>query len=108
VSGDARRPQAGVGPSAGTNPVQVALRWFDPGSGLGAAGGLRSSLVGMTQIGDRIVIRGRHVDDAARTGTVTAVSSSGGPPYRVRFDDGHEAVIYPGPDAQIVPGEGPS
>lgn len=64
----------------------------------------------MAQIGDRIVIRGRHVDDAARAGTVIGVDeATGGPPYRVRFDDGHEALIFPGPDAVIDPApEGPT
>ena len=28
---------------------------------------------------------------------------SGGPPYIVRFDDGHTGLVFPGPDAVIVP-----
>jgi hypothetical protein len=24
------------------------------------------------------------------------------PPYRVRWDDGHESVYFPGPDAHLV------
>jgi hypothetical protein len=29
--------------------------------------------------------------------------SEGGPPYLVRYADGHEAVIFPGPDAVVEP-----
>jgi hypothetical protein len=29
--------------------------------------------------------------------------SDGGPPFMVRFDDGHEALVFPGPDAIVVP-----
>lgn len=27
----------------------------------------------------------------------------GSPPYVVRFDDGHESLMYPGPDAIVEP-----
>lgn len=27
----------------------------------------------------------------------------GGPPYIVRFDDGHTGLVFPGPDAVVVP-----
>ncbi|MBB5785136.1 hypothetical protein HD596_011892 [Nonomuraea jabiensis] len=26
----------------------------------------------------------------------------GGPPYMVRFDDGHTGLVFPGPDAVVV------
>jgi hypothetical protein len=56
-------------------------------------------------VGDRVRIQGRHVDDAARTGAVVEVRGpDGDAPYRVRFDDGHEAVVFPGPDCVITPG----
>ncbi len=29
----------------------------------------------------------------------------GAPPYRVRWSDGHEGLVYPGPDAHIVPAD---
>jgi hypothetical protein len=58
----------------------------------------------MTGIGDRVVIRGRHVDDASRTGTIIEVrGKDGDPPYQVRFADGHEALVFPGPDCVITP-----
>ncbi|MFY9712108.1 MAG: DUF1918 domain-containing protein [Microbacterium sp.] len=28
----------------------------------------------------------------------------GAPPYLVRWTDGHEALVYPGTDARVVPG----
>jgi hypothetical protein len=56
-------------------------------------------------VGDRVCIQGRHVDDAARTGAVVEVCGrDGGAPYRVRFDDGHEALVFPGPDCLITSG----
>ena len=52
--------------------------------------------------GDRIVLPGRHVGDPVRTGSVVDVhGDDGAPPYVVRWDDGHEAVCCPGPEARI-------
>jgi len=54
-------------------------------------------------IGDLVVIRGRHVDDASRTGTIVEVRGSARDPlYRVRFTESHEALIAPGPDCVIT------
>ena len=54
------------------------------------------------QVGHQVRIHGRHVNDAARTGTVIEVcGAQGEPPYRVRFGDGHEALVFPGPDCVI-------
>jgi len=37
-----------------------------------------------------------------RTGEMVEVRGAGGePPYLVRFDDGHAALVFPGPDAVI-------
>jgi hypothetical protein len=48
---------------------------------------------------------GRRVDQAEHTGTVLEVRGrDGGGPYRVRFDDGREVLVYPGPDCVISPG----
>ncbi|MFE4471030.1 DUF1918 domain-containing protein [Leifsonia sp. NPDC056665] len=53
-------------------------------------------------IGDRICIRGTHVESADRWGAVVEVRGpDGGPPFLVRFDDGHETLVYPGTDAVI-------
>jgi hypothetical protein len=62
----------------------------------------------MAGIGDRVVIRGRHVDDADRSGVMTVLlGERGTAPYRVRFRDGRERLIVPGPDATIVAGGAP-
>ncbi len=54
-------------------------------------------------VGDRLVVHGLHVDDAVRDGEILEVrGQNGGPPYIVRWsDDGHEAFVFPGPDATI-------
>lgn len=50
-------------------------------------------------VGERILIRGMTVESTDRHGEIIEVrGSEGGPPYFVRFDDGHEALIYPGAD----------
>jgi len=53
--------------------------------------------------GDRLVIRSQHVDEAVRDGEILEVRGpQGGPPYLVRWsDNGHETLVYPGPDAQV-------
>lgn len=53
--------------------------------------------------GDRIVIRGRTVGSPDRLGEIIGVRGpDGSPPYVVRFDDGHESVIQPGADFELV------
>ena len=55
-------------------------------------------------VGDRIVVRGHQVGDVNREGVVVEVhGAEGGPPYLVRWSDGHEAVFFPGSDAAIQP-----
>lgn len=57
----------------------------------------------MANVGDRVVIHGRTVGTADRGGTVVeARGEGGGPPFLVRFDDGHEVLVYPGPDLQVT------
>jgi hypothetical protein len=34
--------------------------------------------------------------------------ADGGPPYLVRYEDGHEAVVFPGPDAVVEPAKDPA
>ena len=53
--------------------------------------------------GDRLVVRSRHVDEPDRDAEVLEVRNpDGSPPYRVRWSDtGHEALVFPGPDAYI-------
>jgi hypothetical protein len=48
------------------------------------------------EVGDRIVVRGRHTDDGDREGVITEVhGADGAPPYLVRWVDGHETVFTP-------------
>ncbi|HXX91878.1 MAG TPA: DUF1918 domain-containing protein [Acidimicrobiales bacterium] len=54
-------------------------------------------------VGDMIVVRGHHLGDADRRGKILEVhGADGGPPYLVRWDDdGHEGLMFPGPDASV-------
>ncbi|SHL07319.1 protein of unknown function [Pseudonocardia thermophila] len=55
-------------------------------------------------VGDRIRVEGPVVDAARREGDVVEVISTGERPlYRVRWQDGHESLFFPGPDAHVVP-----
>lgn len=57
-------------------------------------------------VGDRVVTRGRTVGAADRTGEVIELRGSADEPLLVvRYDDGHEAILSPGGDTQIVPGD---
>jgi hypothetical protein len=55
------------------------------------------------EIGDRLVVRSLHVDGPVRDGEIIEVRHPDGtPPYVVRWsDDGHEALVFPGPDAYV-------
>ncbi|MCY7372852.1 MAG: DUF1918 domain-containing protein [Spirochaetaceae bacterium] len=54
-------------------------------------------------VGDQIVVHSAHVDEPNRDGEIIDVRGRDGePPFLVRWaDTGHEALMYPGPDAQI-------
>jgi hypothetical protein len=55
--------------------------------------------------GDRIIVRGRTVGSSDRHGVIVEVrGDEGHPPYLVRFDDGHETVMYPGGDFAVERG----
>ncbi|GGX91200.1 DUF1918 domain-containing protein [Streptomyces minutiscleroticus] len=54
------------------------------------------------RVGDQLVVHGRTVGQHDRVAEVVEVlGADGAPPFRVRFEDGHEAVMSPGPDAEI-------
>lgn len=59
------------------------------------------------QVGDVLVIKANHVGEPDRTGEILEVrGEGGGPPFFVRFEDGHESLCFPGPDALVHhPGE---
>ena len=49
--------------------------------------------------GDRIIIRSHTVESSDRHGQILEVRGPDGtPPYQVRFDDGHETILFPGGD----------
>jgi hypothetical protein len=53
-------------------------------------------------VGDRLLTHGRIVGQHDREGEIVEVlGSEGAPPFRVRFEDGHETVITPGPDSVV-------
>ena len=52
--------------------------------------------------GDRLVVKGHYVGDAAKDGEIIEVlGDDGGPPYVVRWEDGHESRVYPGSDIHV-------
>lgn len=57
-------------------------------------------------VGDRLHMHGRTVGARDRIATIVEVrGKNGSPPYLVRFPDGRETLIFPGPDSVIKPAE---
>jgi hypothetical protein len=55
-------------------------------------------------VGDEIVIGTTTLDVPRRRGRIVEVIGSGEREhYRVRWEDGHESLYFPGPDAHLVP-----
>ena len=54
-------------------------------------------------VGDRLIIKGHHIGEHERDAVILEVRGpDGGPPYLVRWDeDGHEGLVFPGPDAAV-------
>jgi hypothetical protein len=54
------------------------------------------------EVGDRLVVKGHHIGEAERDGVILEVrGADGGPPFLVRWNDGHEGLVFPGPDATV-------
>ena len=52
--------------------------------------------------GDRLVLAAPHTSEATRDGEVLeARGPDGGPPFLIRWEDGHEGLFYPGPGALL-------
>lgn len=52
--------------------------------------------------GDVVAVAGRHVGDRGRTGEILEVLGDElHPHYRVRWEDGHESIYFPGEDAVL-------
>ncbi|MGW4689837.1 DUF1918 domain-containing protein [Streptomyces sp. NPDC004244] len=55
-------------------------------------------------VGDLLRIHSRAVGLKDRQGEIVEVRGPDGePPYLVRFGDGHESLVYPGPDCILEP-----
>jgi hypothetical protein len=55
------------------------------------------------QPGDWIVVHPHTLGEPARTGLILEIiGAPGHERYRVRWDEEHESIFYPGPDATIV------
>lgn len=53
-------------------------------------------------VGDVLRFPGRKVGSAEHRVRVVEVLGPGGePPYRVRYDDGHESEVFPGPGCVV-------
>jgi Ala-tRNA(Pro) deacylase len=62
----------------------------------------QQSLQRRSRVGDLIEVVGHRVGDSARTGEILAVlGEPGAEHFRVRWEDGHESVFYPGSDATV-------
>ncbi|WP_433548482.1 DUF1918 domain-containing protein [Streptomyces sp. CA-294286] len=59
-------------------------------------------------VGDQLLTHGRIVGRRDRVVLIVEVlGPHGAPPYRVRFEDGHETVMSPGPDTVVRERRGP-
>jgi Domain of unknown function (DUF1918) len=53
-------------------------------------------------VGDRLHVHSNAVGKQDRVGEIVEVrGGNGGPPYLVRFTDGHESLVFPGPDCVV-------
>lgn len=69
---------------------------------------VRRSLPMEAHAGDRLLMHGRTVGQHDRVAEIIEVLGDGGaPPYRLRFPDGHEHLMSPGPDSVVQHIEAP-
>lgn len=55
------------------------------------------------KVGDEILVDGPHLGDPRRGGEVLEVREQGDVVhYRVRWEDGHESIFFPGSDAHVI------
>jgi hypothetical protein len=55
-------------------------------------------------VGDHLHVHSRTVGEHDHVGVIVEVrGADGAPPYLVRHPDGHETLVYPGPDAVVEP-----
>ena len=54
-------------------------------------------------LGDEIVVDGVNLDDPKREGEILEIDTLGDVVhYRVRWDDGHESLFFPGSTTHVV------
>jgi hypothetical protein len=55
------------------------------------------------KVGDEIVVDAVHTGEPKREGEILEITDRGGVVhYRVRWDDGHESLFYPGSTTHVV------
>ena len=55
------------------------------------------------EVGDHLVVEGNTVGAPRREGDIVEVrGADGAPPYIVHWDDGHDGMAFPGPDAHVI------
>ena len=55
-------------------------------------------------VGDQLLMHSRVVGMPAHTGEIVEVrGDEGNPPFVVQFDDGHQSLMYPGPECEVRP-----
>jgi hypothetical protein len=60
-------------------------------------------------VGDRIIVESNKVGSGRKSGEVVEViPGSSAPHYRIRWEDGHESIVYPSSDAFVVGSAGSS
>jgi hypothetical protein len=62
----------------------------------------REAQHGRRQVGDRIEARGVHGQAPRRGEIVEVVGEPGHERYRVRWDDGHESVVFPADGVNVI------
>lgn len=59
------------------------------------------------QPGDSLGVHSHRGQEVVRRAEIVSTHANGEPPFTVRWtDDNHESVVFPGPDAQIIPSTG--
>ena len=59
------------------------------------------------QPGDWLVVHSHTDQGVVRRAEIVSTHAYGEPPFTVSWtDDNHESVVFPGPDAQIIPSTG--
>jgi hypothetical protein len=56
-------------------------------------------------LGDKLIVEGAHNGAPRKIGLIIELrNEDGSPPYVVRWEgDAHESLVFPGPDAHVMP-----